>query len=131
MKKNKLIELLTDIKGNPEIYLWNGYVEDFVDIDKDFIPDKLYKESYDHVLNCITMERMIDKGDFNITEAETLDCAKVAREVHAKRSWDFPNMYTTEDERKTWYQPRTKNIVIINTKERGKRYSDRAGSVQY
>jgi len=32
MKKNQLIEQLQKIKGNPEIKMWNGYVDDWMNI---------------------------------------------------------------------------------------------------
>lgn len=44
MKKNKLIALLKAIEGNPEIYLWNGYTEDWMDVDKEFIHCTFVKE---------------------------------------------------------------------------------------
>lgn len=43
MRKSKLIALLNAVKGNPEVYLWNGFVEDFVDIEPVFQKDVLYK----------------------------------------------------------------------------------------
>ena len=39
MKKNKLIELLQAIKGNPDVYLWNGHAEDWQNIDPKFIQE--------------------------------------------------------------------------------------------
>lgn len=32
MRKNKLIEILQSMSGNPEIVMWNGYVGDFMPI---------------------------------------------------------------------------------------------------
>ncbi len=29
MKKSKLLELINSIEGDPDILLWNGYVEDW------------------------------------------------------------------------------------------------------
>lgn len=40
MKKNDLIELLNCIKGNPEITIYNGYVEEVVPIEKISIETK-------------------------------------------------------------------------------------------
>jgi hypothetical protein len=44
MKKDKLIQMLSEIKGNPEIYLWNDFAEDWEDIDKKFVSCKFVKE---------------------------------------------------------------------------------------
>lgn len=46
MKKDKLIELLSQIKGNPDIYLWNGFVGDYVDVVSKFITCELVNEKY-------------------------------------------------------------------------------------
>ena len=34
MRKNDLIKLLSDINGNLEIVLWNGYTQDFMKVDR-------------------------------------------------------------------------------------------------
>ena len=32
MRKNQLIKLLQEIKGNPEVMVWNGFVDDYMPI---------------------------------------------------------------------------------------------------
>ncbi|AXC39087.1 UNVERIFIED_ORG: hypothetical protein [Escherichia phage CMSTMSU] len=33
-EKNDLIKMLQEIDGNPEIVIWNGYVDDYMNIEK-------------------------------------------------------------------------------------------------
>ena len=56
MKKNQLIEQLQKIKGNPEIKMWNGYVDDWMDIklceqefvkeSEDFLKESIWNSVY-------------------------------------------------------------------------------------
>ena len=43
MRKNQLIEMLQNIKGNPEIHMWNGFVEDYQPINKELVEVDLHK----------------------------------------------------------------------------------------
>ena len=43
MRKNDLIKILQDIKGNPEVMLWNGLVQDCTHISNKVIPFDLVK----------------------------------------------------------------------------------------
>ena len=58
MKKNKLIELLQAVEGNPEILLWNGYVGDYMDIDKELAERSLVKMTFLRYIETIWMERL-------------------------------------------------------------------------
>lgn len=45
MRKNKLIELLNSIPGNPDIVIWNGFVGDIQDIDSEIVERELVKHT--------------------------------------------------------------------------------------
>jgi hypothetical protein len=131
MKKNKLIELLQAIDGNPDIYLWNGFVEDWVDINPNFTEDYLVKQSIDHKLNCLKMEWCRDNNTFEIPDDVVVSISEYANKLAAKEKWDFPNRYVEQSEFKKWYGKSKKRIILIDAKHKGASYSDRLGSMNY
>ena len=131
MKKNKLIELLQAIDGNPDIYLWNGFVGDWVDINPDFVEDYLVKESVEHKLNCLKMEWCRDNNTFDVPNDVTASLSEYANKLAAKEKWDFPNRYVEQSEFKKWYGKYKKRIILIDAKRKGASYSDRQGSMSY
>jgi hypothetical protein len=131
MKKNKLIELLQAIDGNPDIYLWNGFVGDWVDINPNFTEDYLVKQSIDHKLNCLKMEWCRDNNTFEIPDNVVVSLSEYANKLAAKEKWDFPNRYVEQSEFKKWYGKSKKRIILIDAKHKGASYSDRLGSMNY
>lgn len=89
MKKNKLIELLQTIEGNPDIYLWNGFVGDWVDIDPNFVEDYLVKESVEHKFNCLKMEWCRDNSTFEIPDDVLASLSEYANKLAAKVETKF------------------------------------------
>jgi len=47
MRKNDLIKILENVKGNPEIMLWNGHIHDVMPISKELDTCYLSKYPYD------------------------------------------------------------------------------------
>jgi hypothetical protein len=131
MKKNKLIELLQAIDGNPDIYLWNGFVGDWVDINPDFTEDYLVKQSIDHKLNFLKMEWCRDNNTFEIPDDVVVSLSEYATKLAAREKWDFPNRYVEQSEFKKWYGKSKKRIILIDAKHKGASYSDRIGSMNY
>jgi hypothetical protein len=131
MKKNKLIELLQAIDGNPEIYLWNGFVEDWVDISPDFVENYLVKESVEHKLNCLKMEWCRNNNTFEIPDDVLASLSEYANQLAAKEKWDFPNRYVEDKDFKMWYGKSKKRIILIDAKRKGTSYSDRQGTMNY
>jgi hypothetical protein len=127
MKKNKLIKLLQEIKGNPDIYLWNGFVQDFVDIDSKFVQTVLVKETSEHLYGCLLGEAIKDKEKFPDLDKIQGD----AINLHKTCKWEFPNPFLDSEQYKRWYGSNEKKVVIIQAKVKGEVTWDRLGDIKY
>lgn len=130
MKKNQLIEQLQKIKGNPEIKMWNGYVEDWMNIQ--LCEQEFVKESEDFIRWSIEMAWKERNQKWEIPEEAQIQIEEVIKERLKDRQWELPNQYlqTKEDEER-WYGKNKKKFVLINGKTRGKSIEDRLGKVSY
>lgn len=129
MKKNDLIELLNNIEGNPEIKLWNGYVGDFMDIDK-VVPSDLVKITFNFYVEMCRLERCMDTGEDRKTFVFSHDEMVELRKCYKKHyDWEFNEYVTDEDIAKKKYSK--KSIMILNAKTRGKKTFDRIGVLEY
>lgn len=129
MKKNKLIEILQKIKGNPDVKLWNGMVGDWMDVE--IIESELVKESEEFVR---FWHEMSWKKDNKISEIPEDVQEQIEKDIkiHLKeREWEFPNQYVAEKDEKCWYGNNRKKILLINGKKRGKKTWDRMGEMYY
>jgi len=124
MKKNDLIKLLQSIEGNPNILIYNGFVEDYQDLDKEYIEDTLYKYDKTFIRNIINMERTHHGVLSNISDKEFDIRWK-------KEDWDFKNEFFGEENIKTRYGKNKKKVVLFNLKSRNKKVWDRMGSIEY
>ena len=127
MRKNDLIKLLSDIDGNPEIVLWNGYTQDFMKVDR-LVESDLVKMTKLHFLEMLRLEKCVDVKDWSaqLTDEETnhgLECYRKNYE------WEVNEYVTTDDIQSKRYQ--RKRVVYINAKLRGKTMFDRLGEVRY
>lgn len=127
MKKNDLIKMLQELPGNPDILLWNGFAQDWMDIEKELVPHILVKQSEQDYSKHCAFEIKRDKNDFNyeLTDAEKLDTKKWYRNV----SWEFNSFVTKEDITTKRYKQ--KNIFFLNAKTRGINTFDRVGDITY
>jgi hypothetical protein len=130
MKKNQLIEQLQKIKGNPEIKMWNGYVDDWMNIQ--LCEQEFVKESEDFIRWSIEMAWKERNQKWEIPEEAQIQIEEVIKERLKDRQWELPNQYlqTKEDEER-WYSKNKKKFVLINGKTRGKSIEDRLGKVSY
>lgn len=130
MKKNQLIEQLQKIKGNPEIKMWNGYVDDWMNIQ--LCEQEFVKESEDFIRWSIEMAWKERNQKWEIPEEAQIQIEEVIKERLKDRQWELPNQYlqTKEDEER-WYGKNKKKFVLINGKTRGKSIEDRLGKVSY
>jgi hypothetical protein len=130
MKKNQLIEQLQKIKGNPEIKMWNGYVDDWMDIK--LCEQEFVKESEDFIRWGVEMEWKEKNQSWEIPEEAQIQIEEVVKEMLKNRQWELPNQYLqTEEDEKRWYGKNKKKFVLINGKIRGKSIEDRLGKVSY
>lgn len=118
MKKNKLIELLQNIKGNPDIVIWNGLAEDYHHINR-IKSVYLYKQSKEKKLKDIDNERF--RNGF---EPITVD------QVQGEDDYEFPNPYF-DDQDISHYYNKKKKVWIIEPKIRNKTSTGRVSSFKY
>ena len=125
MKKDKLIELLQQIKGNPEIVIWNGFVGDYQLINNKITETFLYKETKHYQLEMINNERLRDNlepitiNDFK--DESDYELRNIFQEIHYLRS--------RNKKIKDCYNK--KRVVILETKTRNKTMYDRTGKINY
>lgn len=130
MKKDKLIELLQSIEGNPDIYIWNGYVEDYMDISKDLNVIKTGVESLEFVTNGIKWER----AEFlkrELTPEENLSMEKLAKKLKKNRKREMINPHVEDECLKIWYGNSIKNAYLLNPLTRGLTSYGRDGGLKY
>lgn len=115
MKKNELIELLSQMKGNPDVVVWNGFVEDWMPLGK---PEKasLVQQSKKKSLHFHNLRR-INKG----LEPET-DASKMA-----PSEWTFGERKLEGVE----IYDKKKNVIMLVMRKRGISTFDRMGDIEY
>lgn len=123
MRKNDLIKMLQGIKGNPEIVLWNGFVEDYHHICKELTPLTLVRETRDFVKSSLVNEAHA-RAEAMPTEAEVDEAMK-------HRHWEEPNPYVTPEEFNRWYGNKKKTLYVLRGRNRGKTRYDRVGKMEY
>ena len=133
MKKSKLIEYLQSIKGDPDILLWNGVVEDAVPLDKDIQIDYQVKHSPEYFINELKYNWYQNNcRDYSIQMptdvVERLN--EKAKEYSKNSKWDFPNHFFDEEAQKRNYN-RKRKVLILQPKIMNKTYSDRIGNITY
>jgi len=126
MTKNKLIALLQNIKGNPEIVLWNGMVGDWMGIDK-LTPGELTKQTEEYWIKSVEFEHKRDMNDWNAKLSEQ-EVAQLKKQYKG-HDWNTPDYVTQEDIDQKRYK--TKRVVYIEPKKRNVDTFDRFGSISY
>ena len=130
MKKSKLIKLLQEIEGDPDIFLWNGVVGDWMDIRalEKLTLERQTVAGYSHYLN---LERVVRDGKQPYTEK---DCEKFYKSSGADR-WEavtydpeFAEIRKKNLERKYLVE---KVVFVIDAKPRGIETWDRVGCIRY
>ena len=118
MKKNKLIELLQSIKGNPEIVIWNGLVDDYQPINN-IQQTNIYAQSKRLQLKLCNYER-------NLHGLEPIEIDDYETEIN----YELPSNSLTKQELKVLYDKK-KKVAILETKTRNKTMYDRTGKINY
>jgi hypothetical protein len=122
MRKNALIKYLQGIKDNPEVVLWNGFVEDYMPIAV-VEPLTLYREDREHVRS------MLNHSLFRTKRAPVSE--EGLEEAMQYRDWELPNSFYSEEQIRDYYKGNKKTVLIIEAGERGKSIFDRRGTVRY
>ena len=128
MKKSKLIEMLSEIEGDPDILFWNGYVSDWTDIHPEIAMDTLTKMSFKHYCDVIKAERIHQDQptDYDIPEEEI----SVLKEKYKKSfGWEYNQYITLDDINDKRY--REKQVFYMQPKLRGKTDYQRGNRMAY
>ena len=129
MKKNKLIEMLQAIPGNPEIKLYNGFVEDWQDFTVD--EDMLIRYTREAIARRVVFDELKGREKYP-SEAEIQDmtkkCLEDRKDIKAGE-WRLRGIYDTDETIKLICD--TKKIYIIQAKKQNKSTFDRMGNIYY
>ena len=127
MRKNTLIEKLQALEGNPQVVLWNGFVQDYVDIG-DMVTFPLYKMSLSYYLEVCRLEHCRDIDDWSYQPSEErLEYLK--RKYKEVVDWKANDYITDEDLKAGRYTQ--KKVFVIDAKTKGKKTRDRLGEISY
>ncbi len=129
MRKNQLIEQLQKIKGNPEIKMWNGLVEDWMNIE--IVECELVKQCAEHIRWGIEAEWKKQNRSEEIPADVQQYLDQIIKEQIREEEWDFPNQYLDKEGEKRWYGKNRKKVVMIDAKRRNKTCADRLGEISY
>ena len=131
MRKNQLIELLQGIKGNPEVMVWNGLVDDYMPLGS-IDTNTLYKQSVEFIYrnlayNYQEINNSFDKPPIEIQEK----LREKATLLFKKETYELPNMYLDQDQFSDWYGNNKKVIISLNPKPTGKVSEGRSCNITY
>ena len=115
MRKNKLIELLSGMKGNPEIVVWNGHVEDWMSL-KELKETSLVRQSKKKVLHFHNLQRLRD----GLEVTEDISRIKPSDWVLDEKRFEDVEIYDQE-----------KKVAIFIPETRHKSTFDRMGDMEY
>tara|TARA_R110000782_G_scaffold56421_2_gene118437 strand:- start:76 stop:462 length:387 start_codon:yes stop_codon:yes gene_type:complete len=128
MKKLKLIEMLSNVKGNPEIKLWNGFVHDWVDILPELVQVNLKRMTQEYWLESCRLQDCRDLDDYTHQLAqEEVHMLKASYSSGCK--WEENPFVTQNDIEMKRYSTRT--VLVMQAKNKGVRTFDRAGNISY
>lgn len=127
MRKNELIKLLSEMDGNPEIMLWNGYVQDYMAVDG-LVEGDLVKQTWGHYLEMCRLEECCNRKDWTFQHTED-DIAKLHKCYLKHVNWECNNYVCADDVTQKKYK--RKRVVYVAAKTRGKTMHDRLGTVEY
>jgi hypothetical protein len=116
MKKNQLIEQLQKIKGNPDIKMWNGLVEDWMNIE--IVECELVKRCAENVRWGIETEWKQKNRSKEIPADVQKYLDQIIKEQIREEEWEFPNKYLDEEGEKRWYGKNRKKVVMIDAKRK-------------
>ena len=128
MKKSKLIEMLNQLEGDPEIKLWNGMVGDWMDIDRELVPSDLVKQSLEHWLEMCRVQECRHRQDWDY-QLPAEEVAALKKDYNRINTWELNPFVTLEDVQEKRYK--LKNIYILNAKTKGVKAFDRLGDIDY
>ena len=131
MRKNQLIELLQEIKGNPEVMVWNGLVDDYMPLGS-VDTNTLYKQSIDFIYKKLVYDYQERNNSFDKPPVEIQEkFREKATALFKKETYELPNMYLDQDQFSDWYGNNKKAIISLNPKPTGKVSEGRSCNITY
>ena len=128
MKKSKLIAMLNALPGDPEIKLWNGMVEDWMDIDPKLVEQRLVKQTLTDWLEMCRLDDCHKRKDweYQMPDEEVAELTKRYPKLH---HWEMNQYVTQGDIDKGRYS--VKPVLIMQAKRKGAKTFDRFGDISY
>ena len=125
MRKNDLISYLQSIDGNPEVLIWNGFVDDWHRIEPSVvkltkIDKKYFFESY-RLSRCLANEDL----SYQLTPEELKKCEL----NYARHDYSHNELIYQEDIKQKQYKQ--KKVVMLQGKSRVVSTFDRIGGLFY
>ena len=131
MRKNQLIELLQEIKGNPEVMVWNGLVDDYMPLGS-VDTNTLYKQSIDFIYKHLIYDHQERNNSFDKPPVEIQEkFREKATALFKKETYEMPNMYLDQGQFSDWYGDNKKTIISLNPKPTGKVSEGRSCNITY
>lgn len=131
MRKNQLIELLQEIKGNPEVMVWNGLVDDYMPLGS-VDTNTLYKQSVEFIYKNLVYDYQERNNSFDKPPVEIQEkFREKATALSKKETYELPNMYLDQDQFSDWYGNNKKTIISLNPKPTGKVSEGRSCNLTY
>ena len=131
MRKNQLIKLLQGIKGNPEVMVWNGLVDDYMPLGS-VDTNTLYKQSVDFIYKSLVYNYQERNNSFDKPPVEIQEkFREKATALFKKETYELPNMYLDQDQFSDWYGNNKKAIISLNPKPTGKVSEGRSCNITY
>ncbi|UNY40408.1 hypothetical protein KLEP7_gp71 [Pseudaeromonas phage vB_PpeM_ KLEP7] len=131
MRKNQLIKLLQEIKGNPEVMVWNGLVDDYMPLGS-VDTNILYKQSIEFIYSNLVYSYQERNNSFDRPPIEVQEKLKEkAIALFKKETYELPNMFLDQDQFSDWYGNNKKTIISLNPKPTGKVSEGRSCNITY
>lgn len=126
MKKNDLITKLQNIKGNPEVVFWNGFVGDYQQLASP-IEGELVKQTLNYYLEMCRLEDCCNarNWDLQITEEKIEEL----KQVYRRFKYECNEYISEEDIKEGRYK--SKKVIWLSTKPRGETSYGRGGDLEY
>lgn len=130
MKKSKLIKMLESIEGDPDIFLWNGFVQDWQDIGN-ITPVEVERQTVSGYGYYLNLERQVRD---NLPPLEPDEVKKLHKKWNAG-GWQIVSNdpefleHVKNDLKRKFLQ--RKKVLLIDSKPRGVKTFNRLGDISY
>lgn len=130
MTKAELLKLLEKVDDDAEVHMWNGYVDDYMNI-VDVEVVEMVKETAEFIGFFAKMQYQRENMVFDIPEHIEREIEESARLSAENREWELPNPHLEPENYNTWYGTERRKSAIILCDTRGKVSFDRMGGMEY